>query len=82
MIDRLLVILERLAPHGESFFQDERGFLPSEGVPLDGVGGIGELDIVPSIELRQRLLREGAERVEPLLFMGDGLQHAIEHSKL
>ena len=62
MIDGFEMIAERFAAHGNAVFDDFRRFAQREGVPLDGVGRIGEINVVVLLELRQAADDNGRRR--------------------
>lgn len=56
---------EAFAADGDAFFEDQLGFALGEGVAFDGVGVVGEADVVEGFEFGNDAGGEGTEGVEP-----------------
>jgi len=63
MVDRFLVILQRLAANRETLFEDEGRFLPRERVAFDGVGRVGQFNVVPRAEPKPPATTAAGRRV-------------------
>ena len=77
MVDRLEVILKRLAATGDALFDDQRRLGRTERVPLDRVRRIGQFEIVVVLEIAQPVGCQRAEPVELGLFCRDLLQELV-----
>jgi len=61
------MVLKRLADNGNSLLDDKCGFDSTERVALDGIRGIGQLEVIEMLKVSERLQRQGPQFVEPLL---------------
>lgn len=71
MIDRLQMILERLAADRNPSLDHQRRLGGGEHVPLDRIRGIGEFQIVDMFQVRQPARYPGAQPVEFGFLRGD-----------
>ena len=71
MVQRLQVIFERLTADRNALFNHQRGFDGTEGVALNRVRRIGNLEIVVVFEVSERLLRQGPQCLELPFPSGD-----------
>lgn len=53
MVHSFEMIAKRFTAHGNAVFDDFRRFAQRESVSLDGVGRIGEVNVIMLLELRQ-----------------------------
>ena len=79
MIDGLEMVAERFATHGNAVLDDFRRFAQREGVPLDGVRRVGEINIVVLLELRQGSRRQRAQAVELRLLLFNLADKSLKH---
>ena len=49
MIDRLKMLVQRLATHRQALLNHQRRLVARQGVALDGVRGVGQLDAKPIV---------------------------------
>ena len=77
VVDRLQVVFQRLAADGEALLDHQRRFRRGEHVPLDGVGGIGQLQVDDVFQVPQPLGGKGAEAVEFCLLGGDVVREGV-----
>jgi|SRR5271166_3158662 len=78
MVDRLQMILERLAADRDPLLDDERRLGGAQGVPLDRVRRVGQLEIVDVLEVAEAGAYYGTQSIELGLLRGD-LYHEIVH---
>src|ERR1019366_10359156 len=64
MIDRLQVILERLARDGDALLDDERGFGGGQRVALDRVRCVGQFEVASVIKIGQSMRHADAKPIE------------------
>ena len=69
-VDRFEVIPERFAADRDPVLDDERRFGRQEGVSLDRVRGVGEIEIMDVLEIGQAAAELRAQPVE-FGFVGD-----------
>jgi hypothetical protein len=81
MIDRLHVILERLAADRDALLDDQRGFGCRQRVPLDRVRRVGQFKIMDMLKVAQPPGCQGLrESIQFGLLRGDLLQKFVHDS--
>jgi len=77
MIDRLHVILERLAADRDALFDDQRRLGRGECIPLDRVRCIGQFKIMDMLKVAQSSGRKRTEPIELGLLLRDLFQKFV-----
>ena len=79
VIDRLKVFAQRFAADGDAVFDHFRRLTVGKRVSFDGVRGVGQLDVVIFLELRERVTRQRAQSVQLLLLLLDTCDKGRNH---
>jgi hypothetical protein len=79
VIDRLKVLAQRLAADGDAVFDDFGGFAVCKRISLNGIRGVGQLDIVIFLELCEDATRQWAQSVQLRLLFIDTSDKGRKH---
>jgi hypothetical protein len=77
MIDRLQVILQRLAANGDALLDNQGRLDGGQRVPLDRIGRIGQFNILAVLEVAQATGRTATKPVKLGLLVRDALKQLI-----
>ena len=77
VIDRLKMVLERLAADGDAFLDNERGLDGGERVSLDGVGRVSKFEVLHMLEVAQPARSARAQPIKLGFFLGDASNELV-----